>query len=80
MAFALLNPNPNVAASGKNFPTAVADLGLGDQLQTQVQDEIAQRKKKETDLTKMGGPQSIMSPAVMALLGNAAGGNNGGPI
>lgn len=52
---------------------AVSDLGLGDQLVQQMQDLTAERRKK-MDPTQDAMAQSgasMMSPAVMALLGKA---------
>lgn len=59
----------------KNSPISSASiaLGLGDQLQTQLQDDLDQRKKlKQTKSDPVGlNPASAgISPAVAALLGN----------
>lgn len=64
-------PNP------KNFglTPAATDLGLGDAVKQQLEDQEAERKKKLLQLGKMdafGG-----SPASMSLLGPAGGGMGG---
>ena len=63
---AINTPNPNQLASGKNFPLspAASDLGLGDQLKQQLEDELAQRRK---------GTTPVVSPAVLALFGRTPG-------
>lgn len=57
----------------KNLSLSVMDLGLGDELTQQVQDEEDERKKKLASMTEVGGG---MSPAVMSLFGPGAA-NNG---
>ena len=59
--------------STKNQMTLAAssDLGLGDQLKSQVEDELAQRRKK---LLKPGlGQLTGTGPATQSLFGNAGG-------
>lgn len=62
------------ATSQKNQPLSVLSLGLGDQLQQQVEDEEEERRKKlsQNSATQVGG---IYSPAVNALFGTTGGGN-----
>lgn len=53
---------------------AVSDLGLGDSLVQQMQDQDSERKKKllNPDVqAQMSSGAQMMSPAVMALLGRA---------
>lgn len=65
----------------KNQPlsSASADLGLGDQLQTQLMDTLADRKKKKAaqlpNATGALNPNTNgISAAVASLLGNVGGG------
>ena len=52
------------------------DLGLGDQLQAQVQNEILQRKKKLTQTAGLGmAPSGVLGQAASAL--GLGGGING---
>lgn len=51
---------------------AVSDLGLGDALVQQMQDKAAEKRKLNPDQLAMAqSGSSMMSPAVMALLGKA---------
>jgi hypothetical protein len=70
------------AASGKNFPIsggAASDLGLGDQVVQQLQDQDEERKKKMLSKGVMANNapglygDSMSSPAVMSLLGQGMG-------
>ncbi len=64
--------------STKNAMSAVTDLGMGDQLQAQVEADLAERKKKllkmATPPTGMAGQQAY-GPATQSLfsMGGAAG-------
>lgn len=62
--------------SGKNLSLAPAatDLGLGDQVQQQLEDQEAERKKKLLQMSKM----PVYGPATQALLGNQLLGPAGG--
>lgn len=65
--------------SSKNTPLSAAatDLGLGDQLKTQVENELMQRKKKLLQNAGLGGGQGAAGgPATQSLFA-AAGGFNG---
>ena len=58
-----------MAMSQKKAMTGAAsmDLGLGDQLKNQVNDELEQRKKKLLAQSKMGA--GALGPATMSLFG-----------
>jgi hypothetical protein len=58
---------PAVSQKNQVLSFAAQDLGLGDQLQSQVEDQVLQRKKK---LAALDQPASLgMSPSVMSLFG-----------
>lgn len=59
-----------MATKNMMLSPAMTDLGMGDALKTQTQDEIDERKKK---LAKLMQPAGI-SPATMSLLGSSANG------
>lgn len=64
-----------MAMSEKNMALspAVADLGLGDMLKSQTEDEVLQRRKKlmsAADTLDPTGAGAGISPATMSLLGN----------
>lgn len=65
--------------SSKNamLSTAAADLGLGDQLQNQVQNELAQRKKKLQQSAGLGMSSAMTGGPATQSLFSAAGGFNG---
>lgn len=58
---------PAVSQKNQVLSFAAQDLGLGDQLSQQVEDEVAQRKKKAQQ-AGASAAQSL-SPAVMSLFG-----------
>jgi hypothetical protein len=64
------------SVSGKNFAISSAgvDLGLGDQVQQQLQDQEEERKKKLLQMSKM----PAYGPATMSLLGQQLIGPAGG--
>lgn len=64
---------PQVSQKNQVLSAAAQDLNLGTQLQQQVEDEVANRKKK-TQQMNSSAAQSL-SPAVMSLFG--AGGAGG---
>jgi hypothetical protein len=55
----------------KNFALtpAASDLGLGEEIKTQLDDDVEERKKKAMLAAKM----SAMSPAVLSLFGASGG-------
>jgi hypothetical protein len=71
------NPIQNAMyqASAKNLSltSAASDLGLGDQLQNQVQEQLNEKKRKLQQAASPGGAMdqggSGLSPAVMMLYG-----------
>lgn len=60
---------PGTSAKNLMLSPAASDLGLGDQLNQQLEDDLEKRKK---DALK-AGQMSIMSPAVLSLFGRAGG-------
>lgn len=56
-------------ASAKNaiMSQAAADLGLGDQLRQQVEDEVQKRKKQMGDVSTVN--TNALSPAALAIFG-----------
>jgi hypothetical protein len=67
------------AQSQKNSMSSPAaqDLGLGDQLQQQLEDTMSARKKSILNIGGMSNPMDVtssISPAVQALLSKAGGG------
>lgn len=62
---------PSSATSSKNFSLSVMDLGLGDQLAQQVEDEEAERRKK---LLQASDVSAFSSPAVQSIYGAQPGG------
>lgn len=71
----MATPQFSGAAQGRNFPTsqAATDLGLGDALVQQMQDQDEERKKKllqqGTTPSTLGVNGDMQSPAAQALLG-----------
>lgn len=67
-------------ASGKNMPLspAVSDLGLGDQLVQQVQDDDEERKRKllaQADQMKQSQSAALaLSPGVASMMGGSISG------
>ena len=61
---------PTTSAKNSIFSPAATDLGLGDQLNQQLQDETEEEKKRRLLNQQM---QAAINPAVMSLLGGAGG-------
>lgn len=55
-----------MSAKNQQVGAAASDMGLGDQLKAQTEDEVLQRKKK---LAKANSGNAVLGPAAMSLLG-----------
>ena len=64
---------PAVSQKNQVLSMAAQDLGLGDQLTQQVEDEVTQRKKKQLLQDQSAGIG--LSPSVMSLFGRNGGFN-----
>lgn len=68
----MANLQANIAIKNQMLPTnASMSLGLGDQLQSQVEDELAQRRKKLRQKATQGLPE--LGPATQSLFAQSGG-------
>lgn len=67
-----------MTTASKNIPQSVTDLGLGDLLKEQLEQQTEAARKSA--LKNQGSPDAVMSmsPATQALFGFLGGGSNGG--
>lgn len=69
-----MRPGPP-SAKNMSLTPAAQDLGLGDQLNVQLEDQLAERKKKLLQVSQVPNQSGLNnSPAALSLLGQSQGG------